>query len=78
MILSQILSAVLKRNVWRSVLRICVWMLGLKGLIVGYVILTSLHCRHNITPATTSVKQCRDPGSRPPMDSTEVCLPEVQ
>ena len=30
--LKQILSAILKRNVWRSVWRICMWILGLKGL----------------------------------------------
>ena len=37
MILNQILSAILKRNVWRSVLRIWVWILGLKGLIEGLI-----------------------------------------
>ena len=31
-ILNQIHSTILKRNVWRSVWRICMWMLGLKGL----------------------------------------------
>ena len=32
LILNQILSTILKRNVWRSVWRICMWILGLKGL----------------------------------------------
>ena len=32
MILNQILSTILKANVWRSVWRICVWILGLKGV----------------------------------------------
>ena len=32
MILNQILSTILKTNVWRSVWRICMWILGLKGL----------------------------------------------
>ena len=32
LILNQILSAILKRNRWRSVWRICMWILGLKGL----------------------------------------------
>ena len=32
MILNQIFSAILKTNVWRSVWRICIWILGLKGL----------------------------------------------
>ena len=33
MILNQILSTILKTNVWRSVGRICIWISGLKGLI---------------------------------------------
>ena len=33
MILNEILSTILKRNVWRSVWRICSWTVGLKGLI---------------------------------------------
>ena len=33
-ILNQILSTILKRNRWRSVWRICMWILGLKGLIL--------------------------------------------
>ena len=32
LILNQILSTILKRNTWRSVLRICMWIMGLKGL----------------------------------------------
>ena len=32
LILNQILSTILKRNVLRSVWRICMWILGLKGL----------------------------------------------
>ena len=32
LILNQILSTILKRNVWRSVWRICMWILGLNGL----------------------------------------------
>ena len=32
MILNQILSTILKANVWKSVWRICMWILGLKGL----------------------------------------------
>ena len=32
LIFYQILSTILKRNVWRSVWRICIWILGLKGL----------------------------------------------
>ena len=32
LILNQILSTILKGNVWRSVWRICMWILGLKGL----------------------------------------------
>ena len=28
-----ILNQILKRNVWRSVWRICMWILGLKGII---------------------------------------------
>ena len=32
LILNQILSTILKRNVWRSVWRICMWILGPKGL----------------------------------------------
>ena len=32
LILNQILSTILKRNLWRSVWRICMWILGLKGL----------------------------------------------
>ena len=32
LISNQILSTILKRNVWRSVWRICMWILGLKGL----------------------------------------------
>ena len=32
LILNQILSTILKRNRWRSVWRICMWILGLKGL----------------------------------------------
>ena len=32
LILHQILWTILKRNVWRSVWRICIWILGLKGL----------------------------------------------
>ena len=32
MILNQILSTVLRRNVWGSVTRICMWILGLKGI----------------------------------------------
>ena len=32
LISDQILSTILKRNVWRSVWRICIWILGLKGL----------------------------------------------
>ena len=32
MTLNQILSTILKTNVWRSVWRICMWILGLKGL----------------------------------------------
>ena len=31
LILNQILSTILKRNVWKSVWRICMWILGLKG-----------------------------------------------
>ena len=31
-ILNQILSTILRRNVWRSVWRICLWILGLKGI----------------------------------------------
>ena len=30
--LNQILSTILKRNVWRLVRRISIWILGLKGL----------------------------------------------
>ena len=42
LILNQILSTILKRNVWRSVWRICMWILGLKGL--SYVTTTcTLH-----------------------------------
>ena len=37
LILSQILSTILKRNVWRSVRRIWMWILGLKGLNSLYV-----------------------------------------
>ena len=33
MILNLILSTILKRNVCRSVWRICIWISGLKGLI---------------------------------------------
>ena len=32
LILNQILSTILKRNWWRSVWRICMWILGLKGI----------------------------------------------
>ena len=32
MILNQILSTILKRNMWRLVWRICMWILLLKGL----------------------------------------------
>ena len=32
LILNQILSTIHKRNVWRSVWRICMWILGIKGL----------------------------------------------
>ena len=32
LILNQILSTILKRNAWRSVLRICMWIMGLKGV----------------------------------------------
>ena len=35
LILNQIHSTILKRNVWRSVWRICMWILGLNGLIKG-------------------------------------------
>ena len=34
LIINQILSTILKRNVWRSVWRICMLILGLKGLII--------------------------------------------
>ena len=34
LILNQILSTLLKRNVWRSVRRICMWILGLNDLLV--------------------------------------------
>ena len=37
MILNQILLTVLKRNVWRFFWRICIWILGLKGLILLYI-----------------------------------------
>ena len=33
LILNHILSTILKTKVWRSVWRICMWILGLKGLI---------------------------------------------
>ena len=32
LILNQIFSTIPERNVWRSVWRICMWILGLKGL----------------------------------------------
>ena len=35
LILNQILSTLLKRNVWRSVRRICMWILGLNDLLVA-------------------------------------------
>ena len=34
LILNQILSTILKRNIWKLVWRICMWILGLEGLIV--------------------------------------------
>ena len=37
-ILNQILSTILKRNGWRSLWRICMWILGLKGLKVTCLI----------------------------------------
>ena len=36
LILHQILSTILKRNVWRSVWKTCMWILGLKGLIINH------------------------------------------
>ena len=37
LILHQILSTILKRNVWRSGWKTCMWILGLKGLIVNHL-----------------------------------------
>ena len=72
-ILNQILLTVLKRNVWRSVQRICVWTLGPKGfkqkgpydLILTSAmktrrrlhILSNFHAITPICPVTTALKR---------------------
>ena len=53
LILNQILSTILKRNVLRSVWRICMWILGLKGLTISMNLLILQDC-------TVSVDQRSD------------------
>ena len=65
MILNQILSTILKRNVWRSVWRICLWILGLlKGFKQPFMALLSPSWRAESYPHF-----CNDLGVDKKMDT---------